>query len=173
MMATTSDPPAFTDIWNEAFAIYQRQTGRTLQNDSRLKKLTSSDDLLSEIETQQADFGSFRNKHGRLWSALSTCLKPLDLLAHTAESAIASTPFVPAVFAGVFHLIKVCAHFTEAKRCTLITFSLKACQGVSDRYDYLEKLFSELEDFATRLQEYLRGEMGSSLRKRTAEILAL
>jgi hypothetical protein len=171
-MAMMNDSPAFTDIWNEAFTIYQQQTGRTLQNDSSLKKLASSDDLLSEIETQQAAFGSFRNKHGRLWSALSTCLKPLDLLGHTLESAISSTPFASVVFAGVFHLIKVGEHFIEAKEYILIVLP-KACQGVSDCYDYLEKLFTELEDFTARLREYLRGEMVSSLRKRTTATLAL
>jgi hypothetical protein len=109
-MATTSGPPAFTDIWNDAFTIYQQQTGRTLWDDSSLEKLKSSEDLLSEIETQQAAFGSFRDKHGRLWSALSMCLQPLDLVVHTVESTISSTPFASVVFAGVFHLIKVGEH---------------------------------------------------------------
>jgi hypothetical protein len=110
-----SGPTAFTDIWNEAFTLYQQQTGRRLQNDSRLKKLKSSDDLLGEIETQQVTFGSFRQEHGQLWSALSTCLTPLDLLGHTVESAVSSAPFAPVVFAGVFHLLKVSEDCNGAK----------------------------------------------------------
>jgi hypothetical protein len=171
-MAMKSGPSVFADIWGDAFTIYQQQTGRTLRNDPSLKKLTSSDDVLSEIEAQQAAFGDFRNKHDRLWSALSTCLTPLDLLGHTVESAISSVPVAPAVFAGVFHLVKVGEHLNAAKGWVPIMIP-KACQGVSDCYDYLERLFTELGEFTARLQEYLRGEMGPSLRKRTTAILAL
>jgi hypothetical protein len=102
-----SGTASFTDVWNEAFATYQQQTGRKLQNDANLKKLDSTDDLLGEIEKRQFAFGSFRHKHGRLWSALSTCLKPLDLLGKTVQSATSSTPFAPVVFAGVLHLVQV------------------------------------------------------------------
>jgi thiamine kinase-like enzyme len=103
---------SFTNIWDEAFKTYEKQTGRKLTRDTELlKKLRSSDDLLHEIEASSGKFDEFRIKHGKLWSALGNCLKPLDLLGKTLQNAASSTPFVPAVFAGVLHLVKVVCHY--------------------------------------------------------------
>jgi cytosine/uracil/thiamine/allantoin permease len=101
------DEETFQDIWNQAFKTYQEQTGRKLQNDSQLKKLQSTNDLLDEIDAHSKTFGSFRNKHSKLWNALSSCLAPMSLLGNALQSALSATPFVPTILTGVLHLINV------------------------------------------------------------------
>ena len=103
----SSEPETFQEIWDQAFKTYQDQTERKLQSDERLIKLRSSKDLLNEIESSQKAFGSFRNRHGKLWSVLGSCLAPIDLLGHTLQDSLSSAPFAPAVFASVFHLVNV------------------------------------------------------------------
>jgi hypothetical protein len=97
---------AFIDIWNQAFKTYQDQTGH-LRNDNQLKKLHSTNDLLNEIDARSNAFGSFRNNHGRLWNALSSCLAPMNLLDDALQSALSSVPFVPVIFTSVSYLINV------------------------------------------------------------------
>jgi hypothetical protein len=115
---TMNDSESYTDIWNQAFKTYQEQTGRKIQNDSQLKKLRSASDLLKEIESRGKAFGSFRAKHKKLWSVLSSCLKPLDLLGRTLQDAVTSAPFAPAVFASVLHLVSVRFPSTPFRRQT-------------------------------------------------------
>ena len=109
-----ANPDTFTDIWNEAFKTYQDQTGRKLQNDSALQKLRTTDDLLAELESRQQGFEEFRNRHGKLWSALSSCLKPLDQLGSSLQSAVSSVPFAPAVFVGILYLVRVSQNISMA-----------------------------------------------------------
>jgi hypothetical protein len=101
------DAGSFADVWNQAFKTYREQTDRELQNDTQLKKLQSTTDLLNEIESRSKEFGSFRNKHKKLCSALSRCLKPLELLGNALQNAVTSAPFASMVFASVLHLITV------------------------------------------------------------------
>jgi hypothetical protein len=98
---------AFQDIWNQAFKTYQEQTGRKLQNDSQLKKLQSTKDLLDEIDACSKSFGSFRNNHSKLWDTLSSCLAPMNSLGNALQSALSSTPFVPAILTSVLYLVNV------------------------------------------------------------------
>lgn len=133
-----SDNGSFREIWDQAFKIYQEQTGRRLLDDARLVRLQSSSDLLAEIETSQKAFGSFRDRHGKLWSILGSCLTPINLVGGTLQSALSNSPFAPAVFAGVFHLVNVSTRlfilyfddgliYRLAVRCRKLTIIWRNC----------------------------------------------
>ena len=104
-----NDSESFADIWNQALKTYQEKTGRKLQihGDSPLKELQTTNALLNEVESRSKAFRDFRKKRKKLCSALSSCLKPVELLGDTLEKAVPSTPFVPLVFASVLYLIMV------------------------------------------------------------------
>ena len=105
-----ASPDSFQSIWDEAFALYKEQTNRDLENDAVLKKLTTVDDVLAQIELSHTAFGSWRSKHEKVWSRLSACLGPLQMVGNLSGQALQFAPFgslAAPVLGAVMYLIKV------------------------------------------------------------------
>lgn len=102
----------FTQIWADAFNIYQEKTGRDIKRDPTLRMLHTTDDLLTQIEQREQKFEEFRNKKGKLWSVLRTAMKPVELLGGLTQGALTLTPFSPAstVLGAVLFLVGVWRH---------------------------------------------------------------
>jgi fungal STAND N-terminal Goodbye domain len=97
-------------LWRDAYAAYERETERKLDHDALLRHLKSTDDLLEQIESEGRAFHDWRNKHRKLWSALSAFLAPVTAIGGIALKAVANFPPAAAVLASVLYLIKVGRH---------------------------------------------------------------
>jgi hypothetical protein len=86
----------FDQVWVEAIAKYEKTTGRKFKDDSVFSKLRTIDDLKKEVENERDRFDSFREKRRKAFSALAKCLIPVDRLISVAQSAMQSSPFLPA-----------------------------------------------------------------------------
>lgn len=105
-MAEDSD---FRQIWANAFDIYEKTTGRDIKNDSVLRNLNSTEDLLAQINDEERKFSDFRKKKEKLWSVLSATMKPIELLGGLTMDTLTLTPFSPCsqVLGAVLYLVKV------------------------------------------------------------------
>ncbi|KAL8833596.1 MAG: hypothetical protein Q9170_004179 [Blastenia crenularia] len=144
----------FKAIWEEAFALYQQETKRDLKNNPILAHLRSTDDLLTQLESQEEKFKGFRDKKAKLWSVLRGTMHGVELLGKFAMSALTMTPFSYA-----------------APALGAVFFLVTAAQGVSKAYDTILSLLSDLQDFTGRLEEYAKAPMDSKLRRLIVEIL--
>lgn len=146
----------FKEIWEEAFSLYQEKTQRDLKNDSVLTNLHSTDDLLKQIGTHEQDFSTFRQREAKLWAVLRGAMHGVELVGSITENALTLTPFSYAspVLAAVLFLVI-------------------AAKGVSEAYDSIIKLLSQLEDFTGRLEEYTKAAVEPKLRKKIVNILTI
>lgn len=109
-MADTATPGSVESIWEEAFKTYKEQTHRDLKNDAVLRKLTTVDDVLTQIEQSHTAFGSWRSKHEKLWSKLSSCLGPIQVVGNISQKVVELAPFgsqASVVLGAVLYLVKV------------------------------------------------------------------
>ncbi|MCJ1386684.1 hypothetical protein MMC17_009810 [Xylographa soralifera] len=143
------------DIWRDAVVRYEKVTGRKLKQDSVFSKLRSLDEFGKEVDHLTEVFTEFRNEHGRFYSALRKCIKPLERITDLAQTAVGSSPYAPA--AVVFGAAK---------------YLIGTCDTVSAAYDGLEALFKEIGDITERLQSTKVDRMDSLLRKKMTDILA-
>jgi fungal STAND N-terminal Goodbye domain/NACHT domain len=142
---------------NAAVARYETDTkhklsGATLE---ALRTIKTPEELAAQIEAAGANFSQFRSQHRRLWSTLKTFVQPLvglSKVAQTPASVVDYGAASSAVLGAVVYLIK-------------------ACDGVSDAYDWAEQVFVEMQDFSTRLDIYVQIPMDASLRRKIAAIL--
>ena len=144
-----------SDLWADAVAEYERQTERKIDRDFAFREMRSVDDLKDTIERQTERFSAFRSEHRRIFSALASCIKPLDPILKIVQQGIGNTPYAPAsvVLGATTHL-------------------LQACDSVSKAYDGLEELFERMKDITVRLKEYDGADMESSLQAKITDILA-
>lgn len=144
----------FKDIWDEAFSLYQEKTQRDLKNNSVLTSLHSIDDLLEQIGTHEQDFSTFRQRKAKLWAVLRGAMHGVELVGSITENALTLTPFSYAspVLAAVLFLVT-------------------AAKGVSEAYDSIINLLSQLEDFTGRLEEYTKAAVEPKLRIKIVNIL--
>ena len=84
----TVDKADFKRLWDNAFAVYQKEKGRKLVDHQELHNLRSVDDSISKIEAEGGSFTDWRNKHSKLWSRLSTCFKPVASIGDLAAKAL-------------------------------------------------------------------------------------
>jgi len=144
----------FIDLWESAIDKYIESTNRTPYEQTVLKQLKSPEDLEKRLEKDQNKFSSFRAKHSKLTSRLKTAVKPLVALSNVASSALSLTHFAPAstIFGAIL-------------------FVVKAADGVSEAYDWVDQLFDKLRDFTVRLDEYCTAGLSPHLRAKTVQIL--
>jgi hypothetical protein len=150
-MSTKQD---FDDLWEEARDKYIESTGRTLSEQDLLEQLKSPDDLEKQLEAERNKFASFRAKHGKLTGRLKKAINPFTVLSSAASSAISLSPFAPAsiIFGAV-------------------VFVVKAADGVSEAYDWIDQLFDKLGDFTIRLDEYCKEGISPHLGTKAVQIL--
>ena len=160
----------FTQIWEEAFAIYKEKTGRDIRIDPTLQSLHTTDDLLDQLDQREKRFESFRGKKSKLWSVLRSCMKPIELLGGLTQGALSLTPFAPAstILGAVLFLVGVKISPLDIDKA--LTFHQSA-HGVSEAYDSIMSLLSQLEDFTGRLQEYTKANIDAKLRRKVTAIL--
>lgn len=100
------------DIWTDAVAQYENETGHAADDGLKSARLTNPEDLLRLIESKGQDFQNFRQKHEKVCSRLKECLGPVSLLNELASKIAGKTPFdLPAaiLLSSVSHLITVSA----------------------------------------------------------------
>lgn len=149
-----SSTQVFDDLWQQALDKYIDSTGRTEREQALLKQLKTPDDLETELAKERDRFETFRAKHGRLTGRLKKAVRPLTVLSGIASSAISLSPFAPAstIFGAV-------------------VFVVKAADGVSEAYDWIDQLFDKLGDFTIRLDEYCNSGIGPHLGAKVVQIL--
>lgn len=144
----------FRQIWANAFDIYKKKTGRDIKHDSVLRNLSSTKDLLAEINDEEQKFSDFRKKKEKLFSVLSATMKPVELRGGLTQDTLTLTPFSP------------CSQILEAA-----LFLVRSARGVSSAYDCIANLLGQLGAFTARLEEYTKAAVDSKLRKKVTDIL--
>lgn len=142
-------------LWNQAVESYLASTGRGSEDKAILKKIQNVDDLEAQLESDHRKFRDWRKKNSKIFSTLSKAARPLVLISNLAQSATSATPFAPvsAVLGA-------------------IAFLVKAADGVSEAYCWIEDLFEKLSGFTQRLEGYLDGEMNVYLQSNLIAILS-
>ncbi|KAI9829183.1 MAG: hypothetical protein M1826_005778 [Phylliscum demangeonii] len=163
-------------IWADAVSQYYKTTGINL-HDARSPKPRSAEDLLEQVDRQQATFAEFRNKRAKIFKVLSGTLTPVELLGNLAAGG-ASMAFPPSslVFGAVTYLIDVRISLHPASPALAYWAQLtlgngpKAAHGVSAAYDAIIALFSTMKEFTCRLSVHLQQEISPELQKIVTEI---
>jgi hypothetical protein len=145
---------AFDDLWEKALHKYFTSTNRTSSEKDLLKQLKTPDDLQKQLEANHNKFSSFRERHGKLTGRLKATVKPFMALSSVASSAVSLSPFAPA-----------------STILGAVVFLLKATDGVSEVYDWIEQLFDKLGDFTIRLDEYVNSGISAHLETKVVQIL--
>ncbi len=139
----------------DAVGEYVREAG---QNSSFAAKIETAADLVAHIKASDGEFSAFRHKHERLFSTLKAFAGPITAIAKISislASGVDSGAASSAVLGAIVHL-------------------LKACDGVSDAYDWVEQLFRELNDFSEHLEQYAQTpQLDPVLRRKIVAILAV
>ncbi|KAK0667570.1 hypothetical protein QBC41DRAFT_395447 [Cercophora samala] len=147
-----------SSLWTDALNEYTKETARSLKPErlAALSNISSPEDVAKVIEDSGAEFRRFRSDKPRLWSALKTFVAPVSTIAKIAVTPASVADFgiaSSAVLGAAVHLIK-------------------ACEGVSSAYDWIEQVFRELHDFTERLDQYVNSTIDDALRRKIIAILA-
>ena len=127
---------------------------RDLKSDPVLRDLRTTDDLLKHIELRDQQFKDFRQKKAQLWAILRRSMAGVEVLGGLTQNALTLTPFSMA-----------------SPVLGAVLFLVGSAKGVSEVYDSITELLSELEDFTGRLQEYTRAALDPKLMKKMVTIL--
>ena len=127
---------------------------RDLKREPVLRDLWTTDDLLKQIELREEKFKEFRQKKAQLWTILRRSMAGVEVLGGLTQNALTLTPFSMA-----------------SPVLGAVLFLVGSAKGVSEAYDKITNLLSELEDFTGRLQEYTRAVLDPKLRKKMVAIL--
>ncbi|KAL7936459.1 ankyrin repeat-containing domain protein [Trichoderma chlorosporum] len=131
---TASSALSVIDIWKEAINSYERVTGIRID---QLARVTSIDQILSEIGNRQDAFRRFRNdgsRLDRLRKAVSESLKPIEAVSEIVSQAVKATfPPAEAIFAAVKYLIQT-------------------ADTVSADYDKISEIFEDLSFYLRQLK---------------------
>ncbi|KAL8709500.1 MAG: hypothetical protein Q9220_005742 [cf. Caloplaca sp. 1 TL-2023] len=144
----------FTAVWEDAFALYQQKTGRDLKDHPVMASMHSIDDLLGEIDTHEQHFTDYRQRKAKLWTILRGAMHGVELVGKLTENALTLTPFSYA-----------------SPVLGAVLFLVAAAKGVSEAYDTIVDLLSELKDFTARLEEYTKAAIEPKLRRLIIDIL--
>ncbi|KAM6536314.1 hypothetical protein FALCPG4_002323 [Fusarium falciforme] len=144
----------FTQILDDASKLYSDSSKKEDLANFLNPPIKSIKELISQVETQNEKFSSFRKKRQSLFSALSATLSPVEVVGEIVAGG-ASDMFAPAegIFGAVVYLIN-------------------AARDVSAAYDSILELFDQLKDFTSRLDVYIQHQMSDSLRNKVVHILA-
>ncbi|KAK6523047.1 hypothetical protein TWF281_002469 [Arthrobotrys megalospora] len=144
----------FRRLWDGAFEAYKKETGRDLRTDERLRKLGSVDDLMDSLDKSSASFTEFRSKRERLRHNFMKVLGPVISITGFLKDIVPGTPGAVAspILAAVSYLVEVGGRVSQA-------------------YDYIEGVFSELEEFSGRLEDYIVGGFDKRLEGKITAIL--
>lgn len=91
-------------IWGSAIRRYEETTGRTL-NDPSLEGLTTVEELIQTIDSENGKFIDFREKRHGLFLALKNTMQPIQLVADLTVGTKQVFPFCSPVFGAVKHLV--------------------------------------------------------------------
>ncbi|KAL6716248.1 hypothetical protein ACLMJK_005814 [Lecanora helva] len=149
------DQRAFDNLWADAVVLYEDQTDRKIDADVAFREFKTLGELEGAIEKENRRFGSFRNEHRKVYSALKSCIAPMEPILGLVQKGIGNTPYAPAsvVFGAAAYL-------------------LQSCTAVSKSYDGIEELFQQMSNITVRLKEYEFKNLESSLSKKITDILA-
>ncbi|KAF3196160.1 hypothetical protein TWF106_005255, partial [Orbilia oligospora] len=144
----------FKQLWEGAFEMYKKETGRDLRNDDRLRKLGSVDDLMENLDRSADNFSEFRRKREKFRHNFMKVLGPVIGITNFIKDLLPGTPGVVAspILAAVSYLVEVGGKVSQA-------------------YDYIEGVFSELEEFSSRLEDYMTGGFDKRLEGKITAIL--
>ncbi|KAK6519902.1 hypothetical protein TWF506_000197 [Arthrobotrys conoides] len=144
----------FRQLWEGAFETYKKETGRDLRNDDRLRKLVSVDDLMENLDRSADNFSEFRRKREKFRHNFMKVLGPVIGVTNFIKDLLPGTPGVVAspILAAVSYLVEVGGKVSQA-------------------YDYIEGVFAELEEFSSRLEDYIVGGFDKRLEGKITAIL--
>jgi hypothetical protein len=126
----------------EALDAYEDEAGQksAMRGElGKLRSLKSLDEIVGQLDSSKGDFAMFRQRRAALRSRVIAFAKPLRTVLDAAVTTVSLTDLgIPAtaVMAAAVHVIK-------------------ACENVSQSYDYVEQMFEELQAFSDRLNKYL------------------
>lgn len=140
------------DIWNRALTDYKRE----FRDDLNLGwNIQTPEDLEKRLRASQLNFTSWRAKHGKLWRALTAIAIPISQVGqHASTAAQAAFPPASAAVSGLLALVT-------------------ASQKVSESYDFIEQMFTKLEDVLGRWQIDMGHDLDPILQQKAQQILGI
>lgn len=142
------------DLWDDALDRYEQMLPPRSRRDKNIFiTLKSPEALEVHLEQHEKSFKSFRSKHGKLINRLKACMKPFMALSDVVSAALSASPFSPA-----------------STILGAVCFVLKAADGVSEVYTWIEVLFDKLRDFTVRLQAYIEQGLPQGMRSKIVDI---
>ena len=165
-------------LWQVAIEEYlkdtENQRGR-LEDVGSLRGIESVEQLAERLQAANQSFKDFRSRHSRLWGTLKQFANPLvAAMRVTGAAAGADTLGLPAAVvlnAAVF-LIEEC--FSESRLIRQVAdLGYQGCEKVSNAFDWIDQVLTELMEFSERLDVYSRSSMDAVLKKKSIGILSL
>jgi hypothetical protein len=143
-----------SELWEDALDKYEKLVPERSRRDKSLFiTLKTPERLEAHLDKSEKLFKLFRSKHGKLTSRLKACMQPFMALSDMISAAISASPFAPA-----------------ATVLGAVCFVLKAADGVSEVYAWIEELFDKLRDFTTRLDKYVQRGLPKGFRDKVVDI---
>ncbi|KAH7075083.1 hypothetical protein FB567DRAFT_183203 [Paraphoma chrysanthemicola] len=142
-------------LWEEACDKYEDMLPPRRRRDALLfRDLKQPEDLENHLLEHEKSFKRFRSQNSKLTGRLKACMRPFLVLSDMLSAAVSASPFAPA-----------------STILGAVCFVLKAADGVSEIYDWIEELFEKLLDFTVRLELYIAHELPGSLRSKIVGVL--
>ena len=154
-MAAKLDPNVqFASLWASALDKYKNRTGRDLTSDVGARDIKTLDDLHSKIEQSNQEFTEFRERHARLWKAISAACMPIQLVGGLAQNVLGGAQIAPAnaALGAILHLVN-------------------SAKGVSDAYDAVEDLLAQIATATQRFKQYAEVTVDEELGRLVAETM--
>ncbi|KAL8817046.1 MAG: hypothetical protein Q9191_008221, partial [Dirinaria sp. TL-2023a] len=144
----------FASLWASALDKYKDRTGRDLSSDASARDLKTLDDLHSRIKQSNQGFTDFRERHARLWKAISAAWMPIQLVGGLAQDVLGGAQILPASAAlgAILHLVN-------------------AAKGVSDAYDAVEDLLARIATATQRFKQYTEETIDEELGRLVTETM--
>ncbi|KZV67555.1 hypothetical protein PENSPDRAFT_736446, partial [Peniophora sp. CONT] len=161
-MSSEPDPSDIAQLWKDAIEAYEKETKSDLECDldsDDVPECTDVESVINVLQENMEVFKKFRSsdsKWGKVRGVLERVVSVVLALNDVAGDAAAAsgTPGGSVIFVGIGKL-------------------LSATKGVSDTYDSLQELFSQLSDYLLRLSTRLevRTGLSSAARKNALDVL--
>lgn len=149
-----AQPEDISELWEAALDVYEQTAPKRSRRDQNLFIALKTPGALEEhLDKSEKSFKLFRSRHGKLTSRLRACMKPFMALSDMISAAVSASPFAPA-----------------STILGAVCFVLKAADGVSEVYDWIEGLFGKLHNFTTRLDEYVQHGLPKGFRDKIVAI---
>ncbi|KAF4446191.1 Vegetative incompatibility protein HET-E-1 [Fusarium austroafricanum] len=144
----------FQQILEDASKVHSDSKEKYKLGDFLNPPINNVQDLIALVGKQNDQFTKFREKRQNIFSAMSACLTPVEVIGEVVSGA-AKESFAPAE--GIFGAVALL---------------INAARDVSSAYDTIVELFEVLRDFTSRLDVYVQYKMGTALRNKVVVILA-